>query len=118
MYTGVLLFFQLKKNYLNIISQDDQKNNVMAGQHHVHIKWKKKHKGLEKEKGNMEVDKTLCKSVHSKEIEVRYNLYLHSNYDAEICTALGSAISIKKILSSRMSKLQNVMLQVIQNNVA
>ena len=66
----------------------------------------------------MEVNKTLCKSVHSKEIEVRYNLYLHSNYDAEMCTALGSAISIKKILSSRMSKLQNVMLQVIQNNVA
>ena len=41
MYTGVLLFFQFKKNYLNIILQDDQKTNVMAGQHHVHMKWKK-----------------------------------------------------------------------------
>ena len=95
-----------------------KKKDVMGGQHHVHMKWKKKHKGLEKEKGNMEVDNTLHKSVHSKEIEVRHNLYLHSNYDAQICTALGSAISIKKILSSRMSKLQNVMLQAIQNNAA
>ena len=118
MYTGVLLFFQFKKNYLNIILQDDQKKQCYGWTTSCTYEMEKKHKGLEKEKGNMEVNKTLHKSVHSKEIEVRYNLYLHSNYDVEICTALGSVISIKKILSSRMSKLQNVMLQAIQNNVA
>ena len=97
MYTGVLLFFQFKKNYLNIILQDDQKKQCYGWTTSCTHEMEKKHKGLEKEKGNMEVDNTLRKSVHSKEIEVRHNLYLHSNYDAQICTALGSAISIKKI---------------------
>ena len=44
-------------------------------------------KRVNKEQGNMEVNNTLRNSVHTKEIEVRHNVYLHHHYYYQLCSA-------------------------------
>ena len=68
----------IKTNFINMILQNEQRKacDGMTKSYEM----KKENKGVNKEQGNMEVDNTLRNSVHSKEIEVRHNLYLHTQY--------------------------------------